>query len=82
MVSDASGNQSPLSNMVTVTTADTIAPQPITTLAAEMADQDSVLLRWNSPGDDNVHDTPADYEIRYSQQTPDREATWQCESAS
>lgn len=76
VVSDASGNQSPLSNMVTVTTADTIAPHPITTLAVEMVDQSSVLLRWNSPGDDNVHDTPADYEIRYSQQTL-TEATWQ-----
>lgn len=72
---DASGNLSPLSNVVSVYTADTVVPAAITTLRAENVDSSSVLLSWTSPGDDEIHDTPERYEIRYARK-PLSEVSW------
>ncbi len=72
---DSSGNTSPLSNVVSVLTGDTVAPGAITTLSAENVDSNSVFLNWLSPGDDALHEAPERYEIRYSQ-TPLTEAGW------
>ena len=72
---DASGNASSLSNVVQAATGDTIAPPAITTLVAEKVDDTSAVLRWTSPGDDELHDTPARYDIRYAQH-PLSEAAW------
>ncbi len=63
---DASENLSPLSNVVSAYTADTAAPESITTLSVENVESSSVLLNWTSPGDDETHDTPDRYDIRYA----------------
>ncbi|PIE32970.1 hypothetical protein CSA56_13645 [candidate division KSB3 bacterium] len=72
---DSSGNTSPLSNVISVLTGDTVAPGAITTLSAENVDSSSVFLNWLSPGDDALHDASERYEIRYSK-TPLTEAEW------
>jgi len=75
---DSSGNASPLSNVVDVLTIDTIPPPMIATLRAEEVEDNSVLLIWLSPGDDDFRDMPERYDIRYSEgkENPLNEAAW------
>lgn len=78
---DASGNSSPLSNVLEIVPGDTIAPEGITTLWAENVDNISVFLDWRSPGDDELHQTPNKYEIRYSRDPLD-EDSWKTAKAA
>ncbi|MFV0135301.1 hypothetical protein ACLGIH_19125 [Streptomyces sp. HMX87] len=50
---DWQGNESVPSNTVTVTTADRVAPQPVTGLTATPR-ADGTLLRWNASAEDDV----------------------------
>ena len=73
---DASGNPSPISNVAQIATADTVSPEGIASLQAENVDSNSAFLSWISPGDDDLHDTPSGYEIRYARE-PLNEDNWQ-----
>ncbi|WP_067028955.1 fibronectin type III domain-containing protein [Streptomyces dysideae] len=50
---DWQGNESAPSDTVTVTTADRVAPLPVTGLTATPR-ADGMLLRWNAPADDDI----------------------------
>jgi len=78
---DASENPSSLSNVLQIIPGDTIAPEGVTTLWAENVDNNSVFLGWVSPGDDELHQMPNTYEIRYSRE-PLTEETWKTAKAA
>lgn len=61
-------NESPISNVATVTTpmADTVAPAAIANLQATQAMFKSVKLIWTAPGDDGSNGKAASYDVRYS----------------
>ncbi|MDG0810117.1 fibronectin type III domain-containing protein [Cohnella rhizosphaerae] len=61
-------NESPISNVATVTTpaADTVAPAAIANLQATQAMFKSVKLTWTAPGDDGSNGKAASYDVRYS----------------
>ena len=78
VAADASGNRSPLSNLIDALTADLTPPPPITTLRATNVADDAVTLTWLSPGNDENRNAPARYEIRYRQSDDGAldESTW------
>ncbi len=69
------GENSGTSNIVTVYTADTIAPQPVQDMAVAERTRDSITLSWTVVRDDEAHDLPEYYDLRYSLD-PIREDTW------
>lgn len=52
-LTDGKGNVSAVSETVTVTTADRVAPLPVTGLTATPR-TDGVVLRWDQPADDDI----------------------------
>ncbi|HEY2901009.1 MAG TPA: discoidin domain-containing protein [Polyangia bacterium] len=62
---DDRGNWSPLSNIVSSATDDTLAPSTITDLVATTGTQSgSIVLRWTATGDDGSSGTATRYELR------------------
>ncbi|HWP45856.1 MAG TPA: fibronectin type III domain-containing protein [Candidatus Limnocylindrales bacterium] len=74
-VMDNRQNFSPLSNILTVQTADTINPAPITDLRVAETAADSITLSWTATGDDDRVGRAATYDFRYST-VPLTEKTW------
>ncbi|MCK5511104.1 hypothetical protein KAI65_06235 [Candidatus Parcubacteria bacterium] len=69
--SDASGNESGISNIAGATTPDNSAPADITDLTAIAASTtvNSIALTWTAPGDNENQGTAALYDIRCSTST-------------
>lgn len=61
---DPAGNASSLSNVVSATTLDTIAPATVVDLSAIAASDTSIHLGWTAPGDDGSAGTAAAYDLR------------------
>lgn len=68
-------NWSSLSNVASVTVADTIPPSAVTDLAAVSASFTSVRLRWTTPGNDGAIGRASEHDLRYSVD-PITEETW------
>jgi hypothetical protein len=73
--SDEVPNISALSNVVSTSTLDIVAPSAISNLAISTTTQTSATLTWTAPGDDNNTGTATSYDIRYSTTTI-TEANW------
>ncbi len=65
---DKGENPSPLSNVVSITTAADIPPAAITDLAAPASSitKNSVQLTWTAPGEDGSAGTATRYDLRYT----------------
>lgn len=74
-VLDNRQNLSPLSNILTVQTADTINPAPITDLRVAETTANSITLIWTATGDDDRVGRAATYDLRYAT-IPLTEETW------
>jgi len=75
-VSDESGNQSGLSNVVNAFPRDAQPPAPIMDLSAETGSLDgSIILSWTAPGGDGSSGIVAEYIIKYAREPID-EAGW------
>jgi hypothetical protein len=73
---DHNNDMSELSNITVAYTTDTIPPQPIADLSATNTTEDSVTVSWTVVEDDQNHDQPALYELRYGLE-PINEANWE-----
>jgi WD40 repeat protein/chitodextrinase len=78
IATDSSENASSLSNVVDALTKDNVPPPAITTLRAENVEENSVLVTWISPGNDEFRSAPERYEIRYrkGKENPLSEESW------
>jgi hypothetical protein len=63
--SDELPNTSDISNIISTTTLDSIAPASSTIAVASTATS-SVVISWNAPGDSNNNGTSTTYDLRYS----------------
>ncbi|MEE1942409.1 PA14 domain-containing protein [Streptomyces sp. TRM 70361] len=77
-LTDGEGNESAPSAPATVTTADRVAPRPLTGLTATPR-ADGMLLRWEAPADDDIASyrgmfgvRQSDGTMRWTGQCPDR----------
>jgi chitodextrinase len=59
-------NLSGMSNVVSDTPRDTVAPGGVADMAAGTVTETSVELHWTAPGDDGATGTVASYNLRYS----------------
>ena len=65
-IADEVPNESPLSNILSTTTADGIPPAAITDLAITVVTATALTLTWTAPGDNGHTGDASSYEIRYS----------------
>lgn len=77
---DASGNASPVSNVLTVRTQDLTSPEAVTDLQAVFPTANGVMLKWTSPSDvpsllgseySGTGVTTKTYDIRYTTEVPE-----------
>jgi|GEM_PF-2890568 len=68
-------NWSAVSNIVSATTLDGIAPAAIMDLATGEMTDSTIALHWTAPGDDEMIGTAAQYDLRYST-TPITATNW------
>ncbi|MFH1686363.1 MAG: leucine-rich repeat domain-containing protein [bacterium] len=66
MVADEVGNWSEISNVVSSTPFDTIAPTAVSDLQVLTTSGTSVALTWTATGDDGLVGTAAAYDLRYA----------------
>jgi hypothetical protein len=64
--SDEVPNWSPLSNVVSATVGDFVAPSPVVNLVVSFTTARAATLSWSAPGNDGASGRAAEYDLRYA----------------
>ncbi len=59
-------NWSPLSNVVSATVGDFVAPSPVVNLVVSFTTARAATLSWSAPGNDGATGRAAEYDLRYA----------------